>query len=74
MEHFTAELRVHRLHGNIDRRQMESDDPLNILILHICQGDVVSLKERKSGIVILKIERLAHSRRHLVDEAEDTVI
>ena len=71
MEHLTAQLRVHSLHRDIDRGQVEADDPLDILILHICQGDVVSLKERKSGVVVLKVERLTHSRRHLVDKAED---
>ena len=74
MEHLTAQLRVHSLHGDIDRGQVEADDPLDILILHICQGDVVSLKERKSGVVVLKVERLTHSRRHLVDKAEDALI
>ena len=67
-------LRVHRLDRDIDRSQMETDDTLDILVLHICQGDVVSLEERKSRVIVLKEESFTHSRRHLVDKAEDALV
>ena len=74
MEHFAAQLRVHRLDRDIDRSQMETDDTLDILVLHICQGDVVSLEERKSRVIVLKVESFTHSRRHLVDKAEYALV
>ena len=53
---------------------MEADDPVNIFIAHIGKCHIVSLKERKSGVIILKIERFPHPRGHLVDKAENTLI
>ena len=53
---------------------MVSDDTLNVMVAHICQRNVISLQERQPGIVIFKIERLAHSLWHLVDKAENTFI
>ena len=43
MEHFAAKLRVRRLKRNIDRFQSVPYDPLNILITHIRQCDIISL-------------------------------
>ena len=74
MKHLAAQLRICRLYWNIDRRQLKPDNPLNILILHIRQRDIVALQERKSGIIVLKIQCLTHARRHLVDETEDALI
>ena len=74
MEHLAAKLRIHCLERNIDRRQVIFDHPLNILLAHIRQCHIVSLQEGKPGIIILKIESLPHSRRHLVDKAEHAMV
>ena len=53
---------------------METDDPVDVLVAHIRQRDVISLKEGQAGIVVLKVQGIPHARRHLVDEAEDTFV
>ena len=74
MQHLAAQFRVGRVKGNIDRLQMILYDPPNVMITHIRQCNIVSLQERESGIIILKIQRLPHSLRHLVDKAEHTLV
>ncbi len=74
MEHLHTKLRICRLNGNINRRQMIPNDSRKIMLLHICQCNIISLKKRQSRIVILKIKRISHSRRHLIDEAENALV
>ena len=74
MKHFAAKLRIHCLKRNINRLQTVLNDPVNILLAHICQSHIISLKKRKSGIVILKIKSFSHSRRHLINKAENTAV
>ena len=74
MQHLTSQFRISSLHGYIDRRQMHLYDTFNIRQLHICQRDIVSLQKGQSGVVILKIKCLAHSRRHLINKAENTLV
>ena len=51
---------------------MVLDDPVNVMVAHIGKGHIVSLEERKTGIVVLKIERFPHARRHLVNKTKNT--
>ena len=74
VQHLTPQFRVRCMKGNINRLQMILYNPVNIMITHICQRDVISLQEGESGIIIFKIKCLSHSFRHLVDEAEHTFI
>ena len=53
---------------------MIADDPVNVVLAHVGQGHIVSLEERKAGIVVLKIERFPHARRHLVNKTKNTFI
>ncbi len=62
------------MHGNIDRLQAVSDDSLDIILLHIGQCNIISLQKRKPGIIVLKIQRIAHSFRHLIDKTKDAFI
>lgn len=41
---------------------------------HVGQCNIVSLQEGQTRIVILKIQGGTHSRRHLIDEAENAVV
>ena len=43
MQHFTAKLGVGRMERNVDRPQMIVDDPVNIMIAHIGERDIISL-------------------------------
>ena len=53
---------------------MESDDPPNIVFAHVGQRHIVALEEGQPGIIVLKIQRIPHPRRHLVDEAENALV
>ena len=74
MQHLTAQLRIGRVHGNIDRCQLKINDTLNVVFLHVGQRHIVSLKEGKTGIIVLKIKGFAHARRHLVNETENAFV
>ena len=74
MQHFAPEFRIHCLERNVDRFQMIADHTLNILLTHVGKRHIISLKKGKPGIVILKIQRLTHIRRHLVNKTEHALI
>ena len=59
---------------NVDRCQIEFDDTLNIFVLHVCQCYIITLQKGQPGIIILKIERFTHARRHLVNKTENALI
>ena len=44
------------------------------LLAHICKCHIISLQKRESGIIIFKIKRLSHFRRHLIDKAENAFV
>ena len=50
------------------------DNPVNIMVAHIGQRHIISLKKRQAGIVIFKIESFPHTRRHLVNKAAHTLV
>ena len=74
VEHLAAQFRVRCLHRNIDRRKLHLDNTVHIFLLHIRQGNIIALQERQTGIIIFKIQGLTHSRRHLVDKTENTLV
>ena len=74
MQHFAAKLRIHCLKRHIDGRKVIFDHTFNIFLAHIGQCNIISLQERKSGIIILEIQRFSHAWRHLIDKTEHTVI
>ena len=74
MKHPAPQFRIGCLERNIDRFQPVSDNSLNIMVVHVGQRHVIALKKRQTGIVILKIQSIPHSFRHLVDETEHTFI
>ena len=45
MQHLTAELRIGCLYRDIDRCELHMDDAVNICLLHICHGDIISLQK-----------------------------
>ena len=53
---------------------MVADNPVDIVVAHVGQCNIVSLQEGQTRIVILKIQGGTHSRRHLIDEAENAVV
>ena len=44
------------------------------MILHVGKGHIIALKKGKAGIIILKIKRIPHTRGHLVNKTENTLI
>ena len=53
---------------------MHLDDTVNFVVGQVCQRDIVAEQEGEPLVVILKIERLPHTGRQLVNKAEHTVI
>ena len=74
LHHFNSEFRVHGMNGNVYRRKTHFDDAVDIFLLKICKGYIVSEKESETGVIVFKIKGLSHSRRHLVDEAENAFV
>ncbi|CDC73544.1 unknown [Candidatus Colimorpha enterica] len=73
-EHFAAQLRVCGMDGDIHRGHLHFDDARDIVFVHVGQGYVVAHQEGEAGVVVLEVKRLSHSRRELVDEAENALI
>ena len=66
-----AELRFHTRSGMLSARRV--DDLIELNVGHVVHSCKVSVKETKTEILVLDVERLAHSFGHLVDKAERTL-
>ena len=53
---------------------MHLDNSVNVLVLKVRHGDVVTEKEAQTRIVIFKVKRFSHIRRHLVNKAKNALI
>ena len=53
---------------------MVADNLLNILFLQIGQRNIVTLQKGKTRIIIFKIQCISHTRRHLINKTENTLI
>jgi len=62
------------MHGNVYRAYAHFYYALNFPFAYVGEGDIIAEKEGQPGVVILEIQALAHSRRHLVDKAEHALI
>ena len=65
-----AQLRVGCMHGDVQRAYLQITDALQFALGKIRTGDIVPREERKTRVVIFKIERFAHPARQLIHEAE----
>ena len=59
---------------DIDGADTQVNDALGLPLGEISEGDIVALEEAEPGIVVLKVQGLAHARGHLIHEAEDAVV
>ena len=62
------------MYRDIDGRNTHFDNALHILILHIGEGNIVTVDEREAGVIVLEVNGLTHALGVLVDEAEDALI
>ena len=69
-----AQLRVGGVDADIQRRSVATDNPLELLIVHVGQGDEIAHHQGKPPVVVLHVQSLAQSRRHLGDKAEGAII
>ena len=53
---------------------MVTDNPVDVVLGHVGQGDVIALQERKPGVVVLKVQIFPHALRHLIDKAENAFV
>ena len=74
MQHPAPEFGIRCLKRYINGGQVIFNNPLHIPFGHIGKRHIITLKEGKSGIIILKIKAFPHSLRHLIDKAENTFI
>ena len=72
--HLAAKLGICGMNRDIDRRNMHLDDAVDIRVGHISQRNVVSVKEGKAGVVVLKIQALSQPLGKLVDKAKDAFV
>ena len=69
-----AQLRVGGVNADIQRRGVAANDPLKLLIAYVGQGDEIAHHQGKAPVVVLHVQGLAQSRRHLGDKAEGAII
>ena len=66
--------RVGGVHRDIEGREAEVDDALDLAVREVGQRDVVAVEERQPVVVVLDVEALAEALRQLVDEAEHALV
>ena len=69
-----AEVGLHGVDGDVERREALLLDAPQLGILQIRQRDVVAVEEGEAEIVVLDVEALAHALGKLMDEAEDALV
>jgi len=69
-----ASFGAHRLHRDIEGREMEPFYTLEIVLCQVGEGDIGAVKKREAVIVIFDIERGAQVTGKLGDKTEDTVV
>ena len=62
------------MHRNVYGAYVHFNNALNLMLGDIRMGDIISEKEGKTGIVVLKIKAIAKTLRQLVDKAENALI
>ena len=74
VEHFLAQFAVCRLYRNVERTGFALNDSVHFLLGQIGQRHKVAGHQRQAPVVIAHIQARAHSRRHLVNKTENTLI
>ena len=69
-----AQRRVGCMDRNIDRRDAHLYNTVYIGIRQVGQGNIIAEQKRHAAVVILKIERIAHTGRHLIDETKHAFV
>jgi hypothetical protein len=62
------------VNGNIDGTYVHIYYALSLVLGKIGKRYVVTEKERKTAVVILEIQRVAHTLRQLIDKAENALV
>ena len=73
-QHFHTQLRIGRLHRNVDRRNVHAQDAVDVCFRQVGHRDIVAHQEGHARIVIFHIKRFPHAARQLVDKAKYTPI
>ena len=72
--HAAANFRIRYMHGNVQRTDTAAQDAIEFFIIDVGQGDEIAHHQGKTPVVILHIQGIPHTRRHLVNKAKNTVI
>ena len=62
------------MHRNVKRAYPAAQNTVEFLIVHVGERDEVAHHQRQTPIIVLDVERIAHTRGHLVNEAEDAMV
>ena len=73
-QHGAVQLRVGGVDGLVDGADVQVDDALGLALRQVGQGDVVAQQKAQPCVVVLEVQRLAHTRRHLIHKAEHAVV
>ena len=73
-EELGTKLGIGGVDGNVNGTDVQVDDALRLALGKVGERDVIAHQEAEACIVILKIERLSHIGRHLIDKAEQTMV
>ena len=74
LQHFNTQLRVGRLHRDIDRRDVHAQDAVHVRLGQIGHGNIVAHQEGHPRVVVLDIQGFAHPFWQLIDKAEHTLV
>ena len=68
------QLGIRGVDGHIDGTDVQVDDPLGLPFREIGQGGIVAQQKAEPFVVVLDIQGRPHIGRHLIHEAEQTVV
>src|SRR5581483_7038068 len=66
--------RIGGVDRDVERREPELQDALDLALREVGQRDVVAVQEGEAVVVVLDVEALAEPSRQLVDEAEHALV
>ena len=68
------QLGIRGVDGHIDGADVQVDDPLGLPFREIGQGGIVAQQKAEPLVIVLDIQGRPHIGRHLIHEAEQTVV
>ena len=74
VHHFNPKFGVGCVNRNVNRAYMHLYNAVNLVFGNVGEGNIITEKEGKAGIIVLKIKTASQSFRQLVDKAENALV